>query len=179
MLPNNGALVDSAGARTVAVGGNVTLTGSNSFSGPLVLNAGALNFAAFYNIGSGTAVNFNGGTLQWATGNTLDITAARSVTLLAGGGTLDTGSNTVTFANPIGGPGGLAKAGAGTLILTSSNSYSGATTLTQGYLQLSDTSGYAVPGQLLGLQYSFAQGLHHGEQPVRARRGDVLHRHQR
>ena len=58
-----------------------------------------------------------GGGLQWATGNTADI-SGRLTALGAGGGIFDTNGNNVALANGISGAGGLTKDGAGTLTLT-------------------------------------------------------------
>ena len=58
-------------------------------------------------------VTLNGGGLQWATGNTLDI-SSKLAPLGAAGGILDTNGNNVTLASAITGSGGLAKQGLGT-----------------------------------------------------------------
>jgi autotransporter-associated beta strand protein len=63
-------------------------------------------------------------------------TTSRAVTLRAGGGTFDTNGNNATLAGLIGGTGGLAKVGAGTLTLSDANSYSGGTSLDGGTLDL-------------------------------------------
>jgi len=60
----------------------------------------------------------------------------RTITLNAGGGTIDTNGNIATLSGIIGGPGGLTKSGAGTLVLSNANTYSGGTTLAAGTLRL-------------------------------------------
>ena len=76
------------------------------------LGAGTLNFANNA-LGSNT-VACNGGTLQWATGNTQDISARINGGIASAGqfAYLDTNGNNVTaFATAIGGSGGLYKLG--------------------------------------------------------------------
>ena len=56
-------------------------------------------------------------------------------------GTISTGPYSVTLGGPITGSGGLNKTDSGTLILASSNSYSGVTSVSQGTLQLASAAG--------------------------------------
>ena len=60
---------------------------------------GLINFATGSNLGTGQ-IALNGGGLQWAPGNTTDI-SPRLAALGAGGGTFDTNTNTVTLASAI------------------------------------------------------------------------------
>ena len=69
------------------------------------MTGGLVSFAAANNLGSGT-ITLDGGGLQWATGNTLDI-SSRLAPLGAGGGTFDTNGNNVTLASTISGAGAL------------------------------------------------------------------------
>ncbi len=131
IIGNNGS-----GVLTKSGLGTLTLQGANTFTGGMNLNAGVLNFSALGNLGSGN-LTFNGGTLQWAGGNTADI-SARTVSILSGGATLDTGSNSFTFASAIGnsGLGSLTKVGSGKLTLTGSNTYVGSTIVNNGALRI-------------------------------------------
>ncbi len=140
-----GGVISGPGAGLTKAGaGRLVLTGANTFSGPLNLDGGVLNFAAGCNLGAGTAVNFGGGTLQYAPGNTYDITA-RTVTMGPAGGTIDTGGNNVTLAGGLVGPGGLTKAGPGMLVLAGANSYAGTTAVSAGTLAYGG-SGNILPG---------------------------------
>ncbi len=96
------------------------------------------------NLGSGP-ISFDGGTLQYAAGNTADI-STRSVTIGAGGAGIDVGQNNVTFANPVGngGPGGLTKLGAGGLTLAAPSSFGGDVQMTAGTLTLADPDALAA-----------------------------------
>ncbi len=125
--------ISGSGSVTQAGSATLSLTGTNTYTGATNFNAGTTSFTALSNFGGGTALNFNGGTLQW-NANTTDI-SSRTVTIGAAGGTLDTNGNNVTLASSIGnsGAGGLTKTGAGVLTLNGA-AYAGATTVTGGSL---------------------------------------------
>ncbi len=128
-------VVDSGSAATL------TLSNANTFTGAMNLNGGVVNFAALNNLGSGSAINFNGGTLQWASGNAANISSS-TVTIGAGGATLDINGNNVSLAGSIGNSGTgaltvLNSGSAATLTLASSNAYSGATNLNGGTVRFS------------------------------------------
>jgi autotransporter-associated beta strand protein len=123
--------------------GSLYLTNSSNqtsgYTGGTTINAGTLNVASgtISHSGEGVTIN-NSATLQF-TGN-FTLAAARSVTLGPGGGTIDTMSNSDTVAGPIGGT-LLNKAGAGTLTLTSANTYAGGTIVLAGKLMVMNTTG--------------------------------------
>jgi outer membrane autotransporter protein len=75
---------------------------------------------------------FTGGTLQIAGAN---VVSALPITLQAAGGIIDTNGNNARLSGPISGPGGLTKIGAGTLTLSGSSTYTGATSVNAGTLQ--------------------------------------------
>ncbi|MGK9286653.1 autotransporter-associated beta strand repeat-containing protein [Sinorhizobium meliloti] len=127
-------VVGGAGALTKTGAGTLVLAGTNSYQGGTVINGGTVAVSADANLGNAAgALAFNGGTLN----TTGTFTAARTVTLNAGGGTFDTDNLTrLTLTNTVGGVGALTKAGAGTLVLTGTNSYGGGTTIAGGTLQL-------------------------------------------
>jgi autotransporter-associated beta strand protein len=132
IIANNGS---ATGALTKTGTGALTLTGTNTYSGATNISGGTLNFTTLANLGGGTSINLTGGgTLQYASGNTTDITT-RSVTLGTGGGMLDTGSNNITFANAIAGSGSFSKTGSGTLTLNAANSM-GNITVSAGTLKI-------------------------------------------
>jgi autotransporter-associated beta strand protein len=139
-LTYNGVIASAAGGTgglTKTGAGTLILGGTNTYAGPTTLNGGLVNFTSFANLGTNPAINFDGGGLQWAAGNTLDA-SQRTLTFNPGGATFDTNGNTVTFANSVGdgGTGGLTKAGAGTLTLAPTNNYTGPTAVSGGTLVL-------------------------------------------
>ena len=89
----------------------------------------------------------NGGGLQWATGNTTDI-SSRLAPLGAGGATFDTNGNAVRFATGLTGSGGLTKNGGGALFLLANNTYTGGTTVNGGILHIGAEGG--PPGSIVG-----------------------------
>jgi len=115
--------IGGSAALTVSAG-TLTLSQLNNYTGATTLNGGTLVFSGTGQLGSGSVINFGGGTLQYASGNTDDITL-RTVNLVSGTSTINTNGNNVTFANSIGGTGGLFKVGSGTLTLSGSNTFTG------------------------------------------------------
>jgi len=159
----SGAISDSGTANAISLvksgAGTQALAGTNSYSGGTTITGGILNISADTNLGATAgALTFSGGTLQLGAGVTIN--ASRLVTLTASGGVIDTQANTGTIAAAIGGAGGLTKVGTGTLTLTGSNNYAGATTVTAGTLSLA-TPGladaanvYLTTGAVLNLNFS-------------------------
>ncbi|MBV9550623.1 MAG: autotransporter-associated beta strand repeat-containing protein, partial [Alphaproteobacteria bacterium] len=123
-------VISGTGTLTQAGTGTLTLSATNTYSGANNIQSGLINFAAGSNLGTG-AIIMNGGGLQWATGSTTDISPRLS---LIGPGTFDTNGNNVTLATAISGFGSLTKSGAGTLTLSATNTYTGATTVSAGTL---------------------------------------------
>jgi len=117
-------------------GGLLTLNGANSFPGSFNFEGGLVRFGNAGNLGT-TNLAFDGGGLQWAGGNTTDISGT-PVLIKSGGATFDVGANNVSFSSPVGvgGAGGLTKLGSGRLTLNGGNTYGGLTLVSQGTLAL-------------------------------------------
>ncbi len=122
--------------------GTLYLTVNNGITSGFYLTGGTVNFQALGNLGAGAPLTFNGGTLQYAAGNTADISTL-TTTFSAGGATIDTGTNSVTLAGAVGGggSGALTKAGSGTLALNGANTYTGTTTVNNGTLLVNGSLG--------------------------------------
>ena len=98
------------------------------------MTGGLINFNAASNFGTGP-ITLNGGGLQWAAGNSFDI-SGRLATIGGGGAAFDTNGNNVTLASALTGAGGVTKVGAGILTLTGTSSFTGATTVNGGTLSV-------------------------------------------
>src|SRR5215471_15739626 len=130
-----GGVISVTGSFVKAGTGKVILTGSNTYQGGTVINAGTLAVSNDANLGSASGgLTFGGGTIQFLAG----FTSNRGTTLNAGGGAVDTNGNSVTLGGTIGGVGGLTKLGAGTLVLTAANTFSGGMLLAAGTLSLAN-----------------------------------------
>ncbi|MDL2285013.1 autotransporter-associated beta strand repeat-containing protein, partial [Oxalobacter sp. OttesenSCG-928-P03] len=127
------------GSITKAGTGTLTLSGANTYSGGTTVTGGLINFSNANNLGTAN-ITLNGGGLQWAAGNTTDI-SGRLNAIGANGAVFDTGNNAVTLANALSGAGGITKDGAGTLTLSGNNSYTGGTTVSAGSLVVTGALG--------------------------------------
>ena len=110
------AAISGSGAFGKTGAGILKLTGANSFSGPVTNSAGTLQIGDNGTAGSLTAGITNNATLIWHR------------------------SDDTSYGGVIAGTGTLEKKGAGTLALSAANSYTGATTITEGIIRISNSS---------------------------------------
>ncbi len=141
---NGGAVTFySDGGSTVGGGGGINLGIGGVGTYTYNLNAGTLTVPTIGH-STGTAIfNFNGGTLQAAEATAGFMGGITHAYVQAGGANINTNGYNVTVSQPLSsgvtGPavdGGLTKLGVGTLVLSVASTYTGATTITQGTVQL-------------------------------------------
>ena len=124
----------------VQTGGVATETQYDG-AGRATLQASGSVIGGTFTVVESTATQYDaGGTLQWASGNTQDVSS--QFIAMASGQTaiLDTNGNDVTLASAISGGGSLTKAGSGTLTLTGADTVSGDTTVSGGALMIGATA---------------------------------------
>ena len=145
LVTGNGT-VSQDGSGTTFLSGPSGGNSANSYSGGTIVNSGILKFAPGA-LGSGGITFNNGAALQWAAGNTADIST--NIVIINSGATLDANGNSVTLANPIGvGSSGSLTVGitasGGILNLQGANTYSGGTIVSSGALRANNSTGSAT-----------------------------------
>jgi autotransporter-associated beta strand protein len=160
-LTLGGAISGTSFGLTKTGGGLLTLSGNNTFGGPVLINAGSVSVSSDANLGAAplTATPgqliINGGTLRTTANFSINSNRGIAVgsTSGPGTGTIDvTSGTTVTYGGVISnngaGTGGLTKTSFGGLTLSGANTYTGPTNVLVGTLTL-DFS----PADLAGEQY--------------------------
>ncbi len=129
--------ISGTGGLTKIGAGTLTLAGANTFTGTVSVNVGTLAVSSLSNLGGGTTLNFNGGSLKFLAA--LDL-SSRKIAFQSGGATFDTNGFDLTVSNVISGAGGLTKVGLGTLILSGANTFTGAVSVNVGTVAVSSLS---------------------------------------
>jgi fibronectin-binding autotransporter adhesin len=144
----------SAPTEYIGYGGNATFTqtGGTNSAGTLVLaenggtgtynlGGGLLSLSNLYQGGGTPVFNFSGGTFQAA--STFTTYLPISLSQSGSNGVFDTNGNTLTLNGALTGPGGLQKIGAGTLVLSGTDTYGGGTFVEDGTLIVTNNEGLA------------------------------------
>ncbi|NBT90696.1 MAG: PEP-CTERM sorting domain-containing protein, partial [Verrucomicrobia bacterium] len=162
-IANNGNLsirsdlvnvVSGTGSLTKEGSGIAALWNPNTYTGATVINAGQLMLAGSGAISSASEVQIASGASMRLDGYYAPANINRTIGGLTGAGVLYSSGGTVTvnktsgintFSGDIQGGQGLIKDGAGTLVLSSANTYTGGTTISGGTL---DLNGGSVSGNI-------------------------------
>ncbi len=146
----SGAISGTAGltlaANSNGASGTFALTTGNTYTGKTVLSGGIVSGSGESIFGGNPAsftadqITFNGGTFS-ASGN-VNFSSNRGITFTGTSSTINTNANTVTLTNLCAGTGGYTKTGSGTLILNGIHTYTGATTISTGTLQIAAANHY-------------------------------------
>ena len=138
-----GNVISGTGAVEQVGPGSTTLTGINSYSGGTTVSAGTLQLSGSGTLGAPTGtLTVSGGTLDLnGTAQTTGALTLTSGTIedSAGGGTLTSasfGAQAGTISAALAGSGALTKTGSGTVVLSGNDSYTGATTIDGGTLEV-------------------------------------------
>ncbi len=121
--------------------GVLTLSTGNTYTGKTLILTGFINtsgesaFGANPGAFTSDQLTLNGGGIA-STAGALNFSSNRGITLGASGGTFFTNGNNITLTNVVTGSGALNKTGTSTLILAAINTYTGATSVQSGTLQL-------------------------------------------
>ena len=141
ILTNTG-VISNTGILTKAGAGTLILGRANTYRGGTTINEGTIAIS--------NGASFGSNTVTFAS-NSTTVAALASILVtnnfaLTGNGTMDVGGNVMTNSGAISGAGSLTKAGAGTLILSASNTYTGTTTISAGTLLLSNAGTISTNG---------------------------------
>jgi fibronectin-binding autotransporter adhesin len=148
----------NTGGLTKFGSGNLTLSASNSITGPTAINGGILSLADSAALPAGGSITFGGGILKYANTNNSDYSAA--IVGSTGPISIDTNGGNIILASSLASSnsGGLTKFGSGVLTLAAGNSYAGTTTINGGVLSLANSMALPVGGNITfgggTLQYS-------------------------
>ena len=130
-----GTFNQSGGTNTVTSTLSLGTSGIYNLTGGALLVPGIQGTGVF-NLGGGTLV----ANAAFSTAQPMTLTGS------GGNGNINTGGYAITLSGLLSGSGGLNVSGAGTLILTASNSYTGTTAVNNGTLKL-DFSAIGAPGE--------------------------------
>jgi fibronectin-binding autotransporter adhesin len=139
------AVISGSVGLTKAGAGILYLSGANTFTGPVMVNAGILKVDSDANLGASTnVVTVNGGTL--ISGSSL----THQVQIGAGGGTAEIDSNnSVLISMGVVGSGELVKTGTGTLVLSAANTFSGGLSIGSGTVEITSDLNLGASGSPL------------------------------
>jgi len=142
-----GIPVNGSQGLTKLGGGTLVLSGANAYTGTSTISAGTLQANHATALGNGGDIVFTGGALQFGSVvNNTTLAWGTRIKSSTGPIVMDSNGQTVTLTGNISGSntGGMTKNGSGTLTLSGTNSFAGATTVNAGVVQLGVTNSLAV-----------------------------------
>lgn len=156
-----GATGSIGGTASLTTSGTSTLAGANTYSGATNINGGSLAISGTGTLSSNSAITLGGGSLNLAgtsqTAGAISITAPASSGDTIGNGSLtgtsyaasNSAGNAVISANLLAnGAAGFTKSGAGTVTLSGTNTYNGATAISAGTIKAGSSSTFTNDGAL-------------------------------
>jgi autotransporter-associated beta strand protein len=171
-VAGTGRIIKIGTGSLVLIGTNGT-TGSNTYSGGVMLTAGVLDInsttglgtsAGTLTISGGTIDNTSGGAITDIRNNPVSIGSSftftgsnalnlgtGTVTLTTSNPTITANASTLTLGGVLAGSYGFTKSGNGTLILSGVNTYTGGTTLTAGVLDINSTTALGTSAGTLSI----------------------------
>ena len=163
---NSGGTISAAGGTTINVSGlagilNGVIDGGSSHSGGLTVNANGYNSTVKLtgaNLYTGTTT-ITTGALQLGTGGATGSLSATDISIASNASLIFSRNNSYTFNNTISGAGAISQAGTGTIILTATNNYSGATNIYSGTLQVGNAGSGATTSASIGTGSVTLDGL--------------------
>jgi autotransporter-associated beta strand protein len=145
ILTNTG-IISNTGSLTKEGAGTMVLSGLNTYGGTTTVAGGTLQVTNLANAGANSAIGTND-TIILTNGGVFSYAGASNSAMnrtidLAGNGGFGVSNSTVavTHSGVITNTGDFTKSGAGTLVLSASNSFSGTTTVSAGVLSLANTN---------------------------------------
>ncbi|MBR2813669.1 MAG: autotransporter domain-containing protein [Reyranella sp.] len=138
--------IDGTGMLVKSGGGRLVLSGAKTYSGGTEVTGGFLLISDDASLGAaGTGITLNVGGIGTVKEAPASLTIGRAITLVDRG-SVYVDNNPLTVSGPIGGSGQLIKDGAGALILTGTNTYSGGTFVARGTLQIASDDKLGTAG---------------------------------
>ncbi|NDH65975.1 MAG: hypothetical protein EBY26_06355 [Microbacteriaceae bacterium] len=134
-----GGLISGTGNVTKSSTGTLTLSGNNTYTGGTTLAGGTLSLGSSQALGTEGTLSFSGGSLQFTAYNTTDYSArfSQDVNQAYAIDTSDSDQYIILESALTSDGGSLTKQGAGTLVLTGTNTYTGNTSIISGTLVVS------------------------------------------
>jgi autotransporter-associated beta strand protein len=188
LVPGTGTINGTATANTAQfAAGTVEVTdASNTYTGGTVIDSGILQIdtstlgtttGIFGGTTTGGPVTLSGGTFQWGTGFSTDI-SAQGLVVGSVGGTLDSAGNAVTLTHGISGTGALTvinSTGTGSITLSGNNTgFNGSVALNSGALIISGANYYTGATQVNAGTMTLASGGSLGNTAITVANGATL-----